>query len=109
MIEAALIGLLAWPVLSATNAGLTVVITEGSIFEDLREWVPTWPEPVGTYLGELIACPLCVSVWVGFLVGLNVAIIGADSLIEGGQITLALTFASSAGAQVLLPFMRPDV
>lgn len=42
--------------------GITIIVTQSSLFEKLRDWVSFYSK----FLGELINCPLCFGVWVGF-------------------------------------------
>lgn len=46
--------------------GLTIIITQSFLFEEIREWISKW----GTYAEEFINCPMCVGFWVGFFTGM---------------------------------------
>ena len=43
--------------------GITIILTQSSLFERLRDWVSSYSEK----LGELVNCPMCMGVWVGFI------------------------------------------
>tara|TARA_B100000579_G_C22837656_1_gene859715 strand:+ start:2070 stop:2357 length:288 start_codon:yes stop_codon:yes gene_type:complete len=43
--------------------GITMIITQSSLFERLRDWVFVRSKT----LGELINCPMCLGVWVGLI------------------------------------------
>lgn len=45
-------------ILSAANAGVTLIVNESTLFESVREWAR---EP----LKELLHCPVCLGTWVG--------------------------------------------
>lgn len=44
--------------------GITVIETEGSIFDKWRDY---WESASPNFLGMLFTCPLCFSTWVGFI------------------------------------------
>jgi len=52
--------------------GVTLVIATGSIFEGLRKWCLGFTHPLNLLrmIGELISCPMCAGMWVGFLWGM---------------------------------------
>lgn len=43
--------------------GITIIITQSSLFEKLRDWVSFY----SNFLGELVSCPMCLGVWVGLI------------------------------------------
>jgi len=43
--------------------GITIILTQSSLFEKLRDWVSFY----SNFLGELVGCPMCLGVWVGFI------------------------------------------
>lgn len=43
--------------------GITTIITEGNIFQEVRDWVYT----KSPKLHEVVTCPLCFSTWLGFI------------------------------------------
>lgn len=44
--------------------GITVIVTEGSIFDKFRDYM----EKINpNFLGMLFTCPLCFGTWVGFI------------------------------------------
>ena len=45
--------------------GITILISAGTIFEDIRTAVKSKSE----FLGELISCPMCLGFWVGMFFG----------------------------------------
>jgi hypothetical protein len=63
--------------------GITIIITVGSIFEDIREKI----SERSTVLGKLINCPMCTGFWVGFFFGFASGI--APPIIVGGLVSLA--------------------
>jgi len=52
-------------------ARLTGLVTADTITEDLRHafiaWLDDRPKTLGSFVGSLIECPWCVSMWVGLL------------------------------------------
>lgn len=53
-------------------ARITGLIQADSITEDARDGLLAWlddrPKTLGQFLSDLIGCPWCVSIWVGFIV-----------------------------------------
>ena len=43
--------------------GITIIITQSSLFQKLRAWVYFY----SNFLGELVSCPMCLGVWVGLI------------------------------------------
>lgn len=62
--------------------GVTIIITIGTIFEDIREKI----SEKSSVLGKLINCPMCTGFWVGFFFGFASGI--APPIIMGGLISL---------------------
>lgn len=62
--------------------GITIIITTGSIFEELRNKV----SETSQILGKLINCPMCTGFWIGFFFGFLSDI--APPIIVGGLISL---------------------
>lgn len=48
--------------------GFTNILVYGKIFESFRELL----DRKNKFLGDLFSCPMCLSVWIGFLVSLVV-------------------------------------
>ena len=46
-----------------TCVGITIILTQSSLFERLRDWVSSFSDK----LGELVNCAMCMGVWVGFI------------------------------------------
>lgn len=42
--------------------GITTIVVEGEIFEDLRTWIGTKSD----FIYSIFTCPLCFSTWLGF-------------------------------------------
>ena len=63
--------------------GITIIITVGSIFEDIRERI----SEKSNIIGKLINCPMCTGFWIGFFFGFAVDI--APPIIVGGLVSLA--------------------
>ncbi len=93
-VAAATLGLVT---LSAVNAAVTTTITSSSLFEPLRQLVARHNER----LGELLACDLCTSTWVGGVIAaLSVSWLGWtgwDAVLAG----TVITFATVTGSAVL--------
>lgn len=51
--------------------GVTLVISRGSIFDDLRHWMTGFSHPMNVlrWVGNLISCPQCTGFWVGCVWG----------------------------------------
>jgi hypothetical protein len=62
--------------------GITIIITAGAIFEDIREKI----SQNSNVLGKLINCPMCTGFWVGFFFGFASGI--APPIIVGGLVSL---------------------
>jgi Na+/proline symporter len=62
--------------------GITIIITAGSIFEELRNKV----NEKSSVLGKLINCPMCTGFWVGFFFGFIDGM--APPMITGGLVSL---------------------
>lgn len=46
-------------------SGLTIIMSAGSIFENLRNFILQ----KNSFLGELVSCPMCLGFWVGLFFG----------------------------------------
>jgi len=70
--------------------GVTVVITRGSIFDGLRDWLKGFEHPWNPLRlgGELISCPMCSGVWVGALWALADGRGWIDVVLFGGLVSL---------------------
>jgi integral membrane sensor domain MASE1 len=62
--------------------GITVIITAGSIFEEIRNKV----SESSVVLGKLINCPMCTGFWIGFFFGFTVDM--GPAIIVGGLVSL---------------------
>ena len=62
--------------------GITIIITVGAIFEDIRNKISESSQ----VLGKLINCPMCTGFWVGFFFGFIDDI--APPMITGGLVSL---------------------
>ncbi len=62
--------------------GITIIITTGAIFEELREKI----SDLSQVLGKLINCPMCTGFWVGFFFGFLSEI--APPIIVGGLVSV---------------------
>ena len=62
--------------------GITIIITAGSIFEELRNNITE----KSVILGKLINCPMCTGFWVGFFFGFMDGM--APPMITGGLVSL---------------------
>jgi hypothetical protein len=62
--------------------GITIIITAGSIFEELRNNIAE----KSVVLGKLINCPMCTGFWVGFFFGFMDGM--APPMITGGLVSL---------------------
>ncbi len=49
-----------------TSAGISIIITQGNIFERTRSLI----EKISPFFGEAISCPMCVGFWVGIFLAL---------------------------------------
>jgi hypothetical protein len=78
--------------------GITMVITRGSIFDWLREWLLSFSNPknVLRWVGMLMSCPQCAGVWVGMVWGISVRLPWPDVAVAAGVISLASYLASQA-------------
>ncbi len=47
--------------------GITQIITEASIFENVRNFLTDSNNRIFNFFGKLVSCFLCASVWVSFL------------------------------------------
>lgn len=43
--------------------GITIILTQSSLFEKLRDWVSSYSDMTR----ELVNCAMCMGVWVGFI------------------------------------------
>ncbi len=50
------------------SVGITIILTRSSLFERPREFV----DSKSSLLGELVSCPMCLGMWIGFLTSLFV-------------------------------------
>lgn len=62
--------------------GITIIITLGSIFEEVRNNI----SEKSVVLGKLINCPMCTGFWVGFFFGFIDGM--APPMITGGLVSL---------------------
>lgn len=46
-----------------TIAGITIIISRGSLFRPFRDCVASGSE----FFGNLVSCPMCLSVWIGVI------------------------------------------
>lgn len=95
--------------------GVTLVISVGSIFDSLREWLKGFVQRANPLrvLGELMSCSMCSGWWVGFAWGLYSREPVFESVVIGGLVSVT-TFLSdevfailSAGSRVLVRRLRP--
>jgi hypothetical protein len=49
-------------ILGATNAAITLIAQESTLFEPLRKWFDSFPDE---WPSELMHCPVCLGTWVG--------------------------------------------
>ena len=48
------------------SIGITLIITESTLFQKFRDLVGNFSK----FLGELVSCPMCLGLWVGLFYGL---------------------------------------
>lgn len=95
--------------------GVTLVISVGSIFDPLRDWLKGFEvrsNPLRV-LGELMSCPMCSGWWVGFAWGIYSREPVFESIIIGGVVSVMAFMTDevfalmSAGSRVLVRRLRP--
>jgi hypothetical protein len=81
--------------------GVTLVITHGSIFDDLREWLVAFEHPLNflRLIGAMMICPQCSGFWVGVTWGLALQKPWAVVLMAGGLVSI-LSIVSAFVLQV---------
>ncbi len=62
-------------------AGLTIIISSGSIFDKPRAFISNKSK----FLGELVSCPMCLGFWVGLIFA---ALFGINPIIIAGIVSL---------------------
>jgi hypothetical protein len=95
-------------------AGVTLVISVGSIFDPLRDWLKAFQIKANPLriLGELMACSMCAGWWVGFTWGLYHQAPIFESAVMGGLVSITSyaldeVFAIiESGTRVLLRGLR---
>ena len=50
------------------SVGITIILTRSSLFEKPRDFI----EGKSSLMGELVSCPMCLGMWVGFITSLFV-------------------------------------
>lgn len=95
--------------------GMTLVISVGSIFDPLREWLKGFQVRANPLriLGDLMTCSMCSGWWVGFVWGIYCHEPIFEAVITGGLVSVVSFMADevfallSAGSRILVRRMRP--
>jgi len=72
--------------------GITIILTRSSLFESPRHYLSVKSE----FIGDLVSCPMCFGMWVGFLSSLfllNNSLLYA--IYYGGAVSLAGYFSET--------------
>ena len=57
--------------------GMSNILVYGSIFQGMRDSINNWGNSmlpfngVGKFIGDLLSCMMCTSVWVGFFLSIS--------------------------------------
>ena len=95
--------------------GMTLVISVGSIFDPLREWLKGFEVRANPLrvLGELLSCAMCSGWWVGFAWGIYCREPIFEAVVVGGLVSVAAFTLEevfsllSASSRVLVRRLRP--
>lgn len=98
--------------------GVTFVISMGSIFEGVREWLMSFEHRYNVFrlIGELVSCPMCSGMWVGMLWAWHAGHDWMGVLVGGGlvsllvQIVMLIMSATDKAVELIPePHRRADV
>lgn len=80
--------------------GITVIVTEGSIFDKFRDYM----EKISpNFFGQLFTCPLCFGTWVGFILTIILSVFNEPNLfVDNLYLNVFLGGVISAGSVWLL-------